>query len=77
MENSLFCTQSSPLNGGNRLLGALQFQTFLREHASRHPLKTWTVYTVGYSVQICWLLQFLLRPKIQKLMQQYLKFYSL
>ena len=28
----------------------------------RHPLKTWTVDTVGYSIQICWLLQFLLKP---------------
>ena len=38
----------------------------MREHAPRHPLKTWTVdivgYIVGYSIQICWLLQFLLKP---------------
>ena len=24
--------------------------------------KTWTVDTVGYSIEICWLLQFLLKP---------------
>ena len=51
MENSLFYAQFSPLNAGN-----------LREHAPRHPLKMWTVDTVGYSIQICWLLQFLLKP---------------
>ena len=33
------------------LIRALQFYYFLREHAPRHPLKTWTVDTVGYSIQ--------------------------
>ena len=27
-------------------------------------LKTWTVDTVGYSIQICWLLKFLLKPMV-------------
>ena len=34
----------------------------MRKHAPRHPLKMWTVDTVSYSIQICWLLQFLLKP---------------
>ena len=61
MENSLFYAQFSPLNAGNRLLG-FAILKFLREHAPRHLLKMWTVDTVGYSIQICWLLQFLLKP---------------
>ena len=61
MENSLFYAQFSPLNAGNHLLG-FAILTFLREHAPKHPLKMWTVDTVGYSIQICWLLQFLLKP---------------
>ena len=61
MENSLFYAQFSPLNAENRLLG-FAILKFLREHAPRHPLKMWTVDTVGYSIQICWLLQFLLKP---------------
>ena len=59
MENSLFCTQFSPLNAGNCLLG-LAILKFL--HATRHPLKMWTVDTVSYFIQISWLLQFLLKP---------------
>ena len=47
------------------LIRALHFYNFLREHAPRHPLKTWTVDTVGYSIQMCWLLQFLLKPLLK------------
>ena len=61
MENSLFYAQFSPLNAGNHLLG-FAILTFLREHAPRHPLKMWTVDTVGYSIENCRLLQFLLKP---------------
>ena len=44
------------------MIRTLQFLNFLSEDAPRHPLKTWTVDTVGYSIQIRWLLQFLLKP---------------
>ena len=66
MEHSLFYTQFSPLNAGNRLLALCHFENSLGEHAPRHPLKTWTVDTVGYSTEICWLLQFLLKHPLSR-----------
>ena len=59
---TLFCTQFSPQNAGNRILGLWDFKNFLREHAGR--ARDWRplVDTVGYFIQICWLLQLLLKP---------------
>ena len=63
MENLLFYTQFSPLNVGNRSLELCSFQIFWGSMPPDTPWKwRWTVDMVGYFIQICWLLQFLLKP---------------
>ena len=54
MENSLFYTQFSLLNAGDRLLGLCNFKIFWGSMSPDTP--------ISYSIQICWLIQFLLKP---------------
>ena len=64
MKNMLFCTQFSPQNASNHILG-LNFKIFWGSKPPDPPRKreTWLlVNTVGYSIQTCWLLQFYWNP---------------
>ena len=71
-ENTFFCSQFSPHNTGNHILGFWNSKMFWGacpqtplEEGGKWPL----VDSVSYSIQTCWLLQLLLTPYMLKFLQ--------
>ena len=67
MKYTLFRSQFSPQNTENRIIGLWNFRTFWGNTSPNRPRKKGTnghllIARVGYSIQTCWPLQFLLKP---------------